>query len=99
MNAPAYVPAGHGNAADAPDGQYAPALHSEQLVPFEKAWKVPPPQAVHSELLGEAANVPGAQEMGTTAPAEQLEPTGHGEHWSEPTTSAHDARHMTIVGH
>ncbi|KAL1526306.1 hypothetical protein AB1Y20_015024 [Prymnesium parvum] len=61
-------------------GQYDPAVHRSQLVPFLSARKEPSRHSVHSAPLRKGAMLPGAHGVGVTEPVEQLEPGGQGRH-------------------
>uniref|UniRef100_A0A7S0LAU4 Uncharacterized protein n=1 Tax=Coccolithus braarudii TaxID=221442 RepID=A0A7S0LAU4_9EUKA len=69
--APLKVLAGHGSAADAPIGQYAPASHGSHAVVLRSGWNVPPLHCEHSEARSSAEKLPGAHSVSGAAPPAQ----------------------------
>ena len=70
------VPAVHGSAAEAPSGQYEPAMHCSQPVWPALPCCVPAAHGSHDGCPSEAVKLPGVHGVGSTAPVEHDEPVG-----------------------
>ena len=72
-----YRPEGHESGADAPAGQYEPAVQLLHAVLLATFWYSPAAQLVHDGCRCWLLNVPGAHGVSVAAPTEQNFPTPH----------------------
>ena len=71
-----YDPAGHGNSADAPGGQYLPREHMVHTLAPSSPWYVPGAHLVHASRRESLLNVPGEHNVCAIEPGAHAEPAG-----------------------